>query len=262
MTRTARRTESKPVVRLTKTPATRRYGAMRRGVAHLALFAAVAAAPPGTDEPAAPAPDVEAARQGLERLLVATSDVAPAEAVACPLIDVADVNMAFERAGVDAPLEQWWLAVAGSAGVTCTGSYVGFEDDPTFPQLDVELTVVDAGSAGGDEPAGAADEAITVTDLPWRDVRKVRLRPLRHDLRGALAPRWVRRRSARQRSGSLRSRHRVDDPRQPRPDDCRQPRRRGDGRRRPAAQRHRCRRQRRRGRPRLASPMLTRRRRV
>ena len=57
-------------------------------------------------------------------------------------------------------------AVAGSAGVTCTGSYVGSEDDPTFPQLDVELTVVDAGSAGRDEPAGAADEAITVTDLP------------------------------------------------------------------------------------------------
>ncbi len=83
----------------------------------------------------------------------------------CPLIDVADVDAAFERAGVDASLEQWWLAVEGTAGITCVGSHVGFEDDPSFPQLEVEITVADTGSATGDE-AETTDEPIAVTGLP------------------------------------------------------------------------------------------------
>ena len=46
-------------------------------------------------------------------------------------------------------------------------SYVGFEDDLSFPQLEVELAVVDAGPASEvDEPADVEDAALSVTALP------------------------------------------------------------------------------------------------
>ena len=70
------------------------------------------------------------------------SDVAPAEVVACPLIDSSEVDAGFEAAGVDAPLDEWLFEVRDDGGITCAGSHVGFEDDPSFPQLDVELSVV------------------------------------------------------------------------------------------------------------------------
>ena len=140
---------------------------MLHHVAHFALLAAVAgagAAPPGTDLPGGGRDlDTAAARQGLDRLIVAMSDVAPAEVVVCPLIDVAVVDTTFERAGVDTPLDDWLLEVRDTDGLTCAGSHLGFEDDPSFPQFDVELTVVDRPASNAGESTG---EALTVTDLP------------------------------------------------------------------------------------------------
>ncbi len=134
---------------------------MLRHLAHLAAVAAIATVPPGTDEPSdGGGLDVAAAQQGLDRLVLAMSDVAPAEVVACPLIDSSDVDAGFETAGVDAPLDEWLLEVRDTDGITCAGSHVGFEDDPPSPQLDVELSVVN-GSA--DEPTS---DALNVTDLP------------------------------------------------------------------------------------------------
>jgi hypothetical protein len=123
---------------------------------------AVASNPPGTDEPDDADLDIAAAQQGLDRVVLAMSDVAPAEVVACPLIDSNDVDASFDSAGVDAPLDEWLLEVHDTDGITCVGSHVGFEDDPSFPQLDVELTVANK-PANDDVPTG---EAITVTDLP------------------------------------------------------------------------------------------------
>ena len=140
---------------------------MLRPVAHLAVLAAVAAvgaAPPSTGVPDDEMDlDIAAAGRGLDRLVVATSDVAPAEVVACPLIDVGHVDTSFATAGVDAPLDDWLLEVRGTAGITCAGSHVGFEDDPSFPQLAVELTVVDAQTTDVQEPTG---DALMVSDLP------------------------------------------------------------------------------------------------
>jgi hypothetical protein len=136
---------------------------MLHHVVHLTLVAALAgaASPPGTSEPSRDL-DVAAAQRGLQRLIVAMSDVAPAEVVACPLIDGDDVDASFQAAGVDTPLDEWLLEVRDDGGITCAGAHTGFEDDPSFPQLDVEVSVID-GSADVDEPTG---EAITVTGLP------------------------------------------------------------------------------------------------
>jgi hypothetical protein len=133
-------------------------------VAHFMLLAAivVGATLQGTDEPGDDL-DVAAAQQGLDRLVLAMSDVAPAEVVTCPLIDSSDVDASFEAAGVDAPLDEWLVEVRESGGITCAGSHLGFEDDPSFPQLDVELSVVNDPSNDVDEPTS---EAVTVTDLP------------------------------------------------------------------------------------------------
>ena len=107
--------------------------------------------------------DIAAAQQGLDRLVVAMSDVAPAEVVACPLIDSSGVDASFEAAGVDAPLDEWLFEVRDGGGITCAGSHIGFEDDPSFPQLDVELSVANGPANDVDVPAS---EAVTVTDLP------------------------------------------------------------------------------------------------
>jgi hypothetical protein len=137
---------------------------MLHHVVHVTLVAALAgaASPPGTGEPSDDL-DVAAAEQGLQRLVVATSDVAPTEVVACPLVDSDVVDAGFEAAGVDAPLDDWLLDVRDDGGITCAGSHLGFEDDPSFPQLEVELSVLGTPADDVDEPAG---EAITVTDLP------------------------------------------------------------------------------------------------
>ena len=135
-------------------------------VVHLTLFAALAGAatPPGTDSPGNGGDlDIPSAQQGLDRLVLAMADVAPAEVVTCPLIDSAQVDASFEAAGVDAPLDEWLLAVHDDGGVKCAGSHVGFEDDPSFPQLDIELSVVNGTANEVDEPSG---ETLAVTDLP------------------------------------------------------------------------------------------------
>ena len=136
-------------------------------VVHLALLASlavVAPSPSDSDEGVDQGDlDIAAAQQGLARLVLAMSDVASAEFVGCPLIDSGHVDASFEAAGVDAPLDEWLLEVRATGGITCTGSHVGFQDDPSFPQLDVELSVVDGSPHDVDEPAG---EVVTVTDLP------------------------------------------------------------------------------------------------
>ncbi len=139
---------------------------MSRHAVHITLLAAlaVAATPPSTDEPDdAGDLDIVAAEEGLDRLVLAMSDVAPAEVVGCPLVDSSIVEASFEAAGVDAPLDEWLFEVRDDGGITCAGSHVGFEDDPSFPQLDVELSVVDDPPNDLDAATG---EVITVTDLP------------------------------------------------------------------------------------------------
>ena len=84
------------------------------------------------------------------------------EVVACPLVDRAQVDASFDAAGVDVPLDEWLLEVRDDGGITCAGSHVGFEDDPSFPQLDVEMVVVNGPPNGVDELTG---DAVTVTDL-------------------------------------------------------------------------------------------------
>jgi hypothetical protein len=138
---------------------------MLHHVVHFALLAAlaVAATPPGTDVPDnAGDLDIAAAQQGLDRLVLAMSDVAPAEVVACPLVDSSDVDASLEAAGVDAPLDEWLFEVRDGGGITCAGSHVGFEDDPSFPQLEVELSIVN----GANDLDVRTGEAVTVTDLP------------------------------------------------------------------------------------------------
>jgi hypothetical protein len=134
-------------------------------VHHVVLAAlTVVGTSPGTDDPVDPGGlDIAAAQEGLDRLVLAMSDVAPAQVVACPLIDSGDVDASFEAAGVDAPLGEWLLAVRNDGGIACAGSHVGFDDDPSFPQLDVELSVFNDPSSEVDEPA---EEPVTVTDLP------------------------------------------------------------------------------------------------
>ena len=140
---------------------------MLRHVAHLALLAAVAgvgAAPPGTDVPGGGRDlDIAAARQGLDRLVVAMSDVAPAEVVACPLIDVAVVDTSFER---PASTLRWTTGCSRSA--TPAGSRVRARTSASrttrpFRNSTSSCTVVDRPASDVDEPTG---EALTVTDLP------------------------------------------------------------------------------------------------
>ena len=136
-------------------------------VVRFALFAAlagVAVMPMGDDDPddGGATFEIAAAQQGLDRLVRVLSDVAPTEVVACPLVDSARVDASLEAAGVDVPLDEWLLEVRDDSGITCAGSHIGFEDDPSFPQLDVELVVIDGPPNGVDEPAS---EAVTVTDL-------------------------------------------------------------------------------------------------
>jgi len=108
--------------------------------------------PPGAGA-AGPSLDVAAARFGLANLVADAPDTDPNE----PLIDCALVSRdaaddALATAGVDAPLGEWSQMIgpidtgAGrlpGRGLTCAGSYVGAERDETFPELRVELVVID-----------------------------------------------------------------------------------------------------------------------
>ena len=135
---------------------------MLRKVAHLTLLTAVAAAPPGTDAPPEGDLDIAAAQQGLDRLVLAMSDVAPAEVVACPLIDSSDVDASFQAAGVDAhSTSGCWRSAAD--GITCAGSHVGFEDDPSFPSSRSSCL---SSMARRRRRRTDTSEALTVTDLP------------------------------------------------------------------------------------------------
>ena len=89
----------------------------------------------------------------MDRLVVAIVRRAPAEVVACPLIDSSGVDASFEAAGVDAPLDDWLFEVRDGGGITCAGSHVGFEDDPSFPQLEVELPSPTPGNDETSQPA-------------------------------------------------------------------------------------------------------------
>lgn len=97
---------------------------------------------------------VEPARAGLHRLLDATADTGAHEPLrGCALIGREAADAAFAAGGVDAPLAAWlqrvgpWPGGADVRAVTCAGSYVGAEDDPSFPELTAALLVADFGDA-------------------------------------------------------------------------------------------------------------------
>jgi hypothetical protein len=108
---------------------------------------------------------IAAAREGLARMIVAFSETGAVDPPECPLVDRNTVIGALARAGVDAPLREWTLDTPTSGdALTCSGVYVGVEDDESFPELDLELRVTDVGSGGG--AVANTGAVLAVTDLP------------------------------------------------------------------------------------------------
>lgn len=130
----------------------------------------------------AEASDLEDARAGLGARLVGMD---PIEELAplgeCPVVERDEVIAALRTAGVDAPLESM-LAEQGpslgdgrawqASGIVCSGSYVGFEGDPSFPELRIEVMVADFGDTAefhafvaDAHPGLAVDDPLNVTSL-------------------------------------------------------------------------------------------------
>ena len=105
--------------------------------------------------------DVAGARAGLAALIDNAPDTGPNEPLSeCPVVDRSTMNGALETAGVDAPLGEWSLEIGpvdtggptwNDRGMTCSGSYVGAEQDESFPELRASLIVVDLGESAAFE---------------------------------------------------------------------------------------------------------------
>jgi hypothetical protein len=109
------------------------------------------------DEGAAPAEVaalVEPARAGLGRLLAANPDsstASPPSPECTLLVDRPTVDAAFATAGVDVSFGSWSQFIGtvpperAVRAISCSGSYVGAEDDSSFPELTAILVAADFG---------------------------------------------------------------------------------------------------------------------
>lgn len=97
--------------------------------------------------------DVGGARAGLDRMIEATPDTDPmADLVPCRLMPADDLGTALAAEGVDTPIQRWseqFGPYAERRALTCEGDYVG-TGDPAFPELRIELVVVDFGKGASD----------------------------------------------------------------------------------------------------------------
>jgi hypothetical protein len=103
-------------------------------------------------------PDVDAAREGLHRLVDAYADWPPARPLECPLVGREVVNDALTTAGIDSPLPAWEFdgTTAAAPGMECSGSFVGVDGDPSNPETTVALEVTDTGTSA-EAPEGGCD---------------------------------------------------------------------------------------------------------
>ena len=71
-----------------------------------------------------------------------------------PLVDRATVNGELADAGIDAPLGDWTRLAYPDGPHTdvllaCEGTYIGVDEDPSFPELRFDLVAIDLGDADG-----------------------------------------------------------------------------------------------------------------
>ena len=121
---------------------------------------------------------LDSARAGLARIL-ANAPNASIEPYAplgpCPLVDRATVNGELADAGIDAPLGDWTrLAYADGPHtdvlLACEGTYIGVDEDPSFPELRFDVVAIDLGDAATAERVlrdefAATGEPLRITDL-------------------------------------------------------------------------------------------------
>ena len=99
--------------------------------------------------------DTAAASAGLASRLSGVEQISELEPLGdCPVVERDAVVEALETAGVDTPIESL-LAEQGpsltngttwhAVGLVCTGSYIGVEDDESFPELRISVVVANFG---------------------------------------------------------------------------------------------------------------------
>ena len=137
-----------------------------------------AASTPPTTPIAADGSDLDSARAGLARIL-ANAPNASIEPYAplgpCPLVDRATVNGELADAGIDAPLGDWTRLAYPDGPHTdvllaCEGTYIGVDEDPSFPELRFDVVVIDLGDAATadgvlHDELEATGEPLRITDL-------------------------------------------------------------------------------------------------
>ena len=140
----------------------------------LVAVAAHAAPAPSTTAIAGDGSDLDSARAGLARIL-ADAPNASIEPYAplgpCPLVDRATVNGELADAGIDAPLGDWTRLAYPDGPHTdvllaCEGTYIGVDEDPSFPELRFDVVAIDLGDAA--TAAGVLHDELEATGEPLR----------------------------------------------------------------------------------------------